>query len=179
MGKRALRVVGGPPGFPSCSPFKWDLWVLFCFFLYGSREWAHAPWRELGSTNDSEETVKNPTSGRMVLRVRAHHSLLDHCLPHRPGFIFLLFKNRFIYLFIYLSNYSLIHSFISLVYECLACFCLFTCVPWLWRPEEGARTPGTGVKDSCEPPWGVLCQGSLVTPSARFFFLIVVKIGVQ
>lgn len=151
MGKRALRVVGGPPGFPSCSPFKWDLWVLFCFFCTVP-ESGHMPLEGNLEVQMTRRRLKNPTSGHMVLRVRAHHSLLDHCLPHRPGFIFLLFKNRFIYLFIYLSNYSLIHSFISLAYECLACFCLFTCVPWLWRPEEGARTPGTGVKDSCEPP---------------------------
>jgi hypothetical protein len=24
----------------------------------------------------------------------------------------------------------------------------------LWRPEEGIRSPGPGVRDGCEPPYG-------------------------
>jgi hypothetical protein len=34
--------------------------------------------------------------------------------------------------------------------------CMYVCIPhacWcLWRPEEGARSPGPGVTDGCELP---------------------------
>ena len=36
-----------------------------------------------------------------------------------------------------------------------ACMYVYHVCAWcLWRPEEGIRSPGTGVTDGCEPPYG-------------------------
>lgn len=39
--------------------------------------------------------------------------------------------------------------------HCVPCFCTVY-MQCLWRPEEGASSPGTGVTDDCKPPCGRL-----------------------
>lgn len=46
------------------------------------------------------------------------------------------------------------YLFLFYVYECFdGCLCN-TCTQYLWRPEEGISSPGTGIKDGCQRPLG-------------------------
>lgn len=36
----------------------------------------------------------------------------------------------------------------------LLMFLCTTFMQWLWRPEDGIKSPETRVTDSCEPPYG-------------------------